>query len=81
MESHLLRERGWFFFLNALQASQSIESLMKLLAITFRYAPWSCDNSTAAQQGLLGSSILISSVNRSSLAEFKCFLPNPSLPF
>lgn len=75
------RKRDFFFFPNALQASQCIESLMKLLAITFKYAPQSCDNSTAAKQGLLGFSILISSANCSILTEFKCFHPNPFLPF
>lgn len=54
-ESHLLRGRETFFFLNTLQASQSVKSLMKLLAITFKCAPRSCGNSAAAKQGLLGS--------------------------
>lgn len=54
---------------------------MKLFAITFKYAARSCDNSTAAEQGLLGFSILISSVNCSIISEFKCFISNPSFPF
>lgn len=82
-ENHLLRERETFFFLNALQASQSVESLMKLLAITFKCAPRSWGNSTAAKQGLLGSSSSISGADCSVLTDFKCFSqisPFPSSP-
>lgn len=67
-----------YIYFNALQASQSTESLIKLLAIIFRYAPRSCDAGTAAQQGLLGFSILICSANCLVLAKFKCFSQIPS---
>lgn len=41
-------------------------------------APRSCDAGTAAQQGLLGFSILICSANCLVLAKFKCFSQIPS---
>lgn len=50
---------------------------MKLLGITFKYAPQSCDNGTVAMQGLLGFSSLFPTVNCSILTEFNCFAQVP----